>query len=92
MLNAAVETLSESHVAVVAANYSQARDLFNHLRQRLGVSGDKTELVVRRAGYYLWVVLPKHVTKVGHDNYELRGRSNVKVFVDHFVFETGGLS
>lgn len=89
MLLDTIEALSESNVAVVAASYAHARELFGRLRDRLGVSGDKTELVIHHNDHYLWIVLPKHVTKVGHDTYELRGRSNVKVYVDHSVFETG---
>ncbi len=91
MLNEAVEALRESSVAVVAANLTHARDLFQRLRLMLDVSGDRFELVLRFNGHYLWVVTPRHIVKIARDTYGLRGRASTRVFIDHFVFESGAL-
>lgn len=92
MLTEAMAALRESHVAVVAANHMHARELFARLRNMLGTSGDRQELVLRLNGHYLWVVTPRSITKIGPDTYGLRCRASAKVFIDHFVFESGALS
>lgn len=83
MLESAVEASHYGPVAVVAAGRRQQRELFLRLkRMGLRATGDE---VLRNGNSLVYILTPCRISRCSREEWTMRGRPSVKVFVDHEV-------
>lgn len=83
MLEAAVEASRFGPVAVTVAGRRQAREVFTRLK-RMGLRSTGDE-VLRNGSNLVYILTPCRISRCSREEWVMRGRPSVKVFVDHEV-------